>query len=360
LSVIEKAILLATIAGYAVHNFSVFDFLVSAMLLVIVMSYVSIETSSESPVLPPPGAPDIEQQVSLAAVGVIVLGLSMWFFVLSPLSSNLKLVTALTSSDVIVKRAAFESVIGTGRLGRIEAVEQFASAAAQVVVSPDLDQNSKMTFFTAALMAVNKEIDRTPTNVRMLMFRGTMEASAALFDQAVITFERMKELAPNRQDNLDQLAQVYQARKADGDLQKALDVSKHAYELSPNDTDAEFTYAVSLVYLDKLDEADALIKKVTDSQGSLSSRQSSEVFEAYKYVGEYGRIAEILEPVSLERPDDVTINISLAAAYLQNGQNQKAIAVLERFLANITDEDLKQQVKAVIAAIKAGKTDIFQ
>lgn len=360
ISVPERALLFATIIGYAVHNFAVFDFLISSMLLVIVLSYISGVSGTEEIHSVSAVQIDTEKTSVFVGAGVVALGFASWFFVFSPLSANAKLVTGITSPDVVVRANALESVIGTGRTGKTEATEQFASVASQVLISPDLPDEVKVMFVNRAMAAVNAEIDRSPTNVRTLMFRATLQATGGALDQAIATLERMRELAPRRQDNLDQLAQIYMLRRAEGDIQKALEVSKLAYDLSPEDREAIYFYALALIYSGKSAEAEPLLQKVIELQESLTTRQSSDLFEAYKYVGNYSKLAEILEPIAEQKPDDITINVSLAAAYLQLGNRAKSIVVLERLLAHTSDESIKIELQALIAAIRAGKNPLIE
>lgn len=356
-SLVERAVLLAIIAGYITHNLFVFDFLVSAMLFVMILAYVSARSprfgSGEIEAIhAQPARSDVEPAaIILAAVGLVA---TLWTVVAPTISGASGMITAVSTPYIDEKQVLFEGIIAERKTGYTEAIEQFVVSAIQVAGTAELPQEARTAYVTAAQTAINAEIDRVPNNVRMLMFRGALESRLGMNDAAVATFERMAELAPRRPNNLEMLVDAYQTRGTAEDTAKARELSMFIYELAPNNLESIIAYARILILDKKIAEAEELLAPYD----LYAEGKGTALFSAYQAVGRFDRVATILERYLADKPGDLELTYSLAATYFQGGNKQKAIETLQTFLASTTDAEVRKNVEAIIAAIRAGKNPV--
>lgn len=356
-SLVERAVLFAIIAGYITHNMFVFDFLVSAMLFVMILAYISARS-------PRFGSDEIESihaqpmraDVEPAAVALAVVGLCVviWVVTVPTISGASKMIDASSTPYVDVKQSIYEEIIAERKTGYTEAVEQFVISSMQVVGTAELPEDIRRGYVTSAQKAINDEIDRVPDSVRMLMFRGALELRLGQNDAAVSTFEKMAELAPRRPNNLEMLIDAYQTRATPDDIAKARVLAAFIYELAPGNLDSVIAYARTLVLDKKVDEADALLAPYD----LYAEGKGTSLFSAYQAIGRFDRVAEILTRYLADKPGDKDLTYSLAATYFQGGEKQKAIATLQTLLASTTDAQIRADVESLITAIRTGKNPI--
>jgi O-antigen ligase/tetratricopeptide (TPR) repeat protein len=356
-ALIERAVLLAIIAGYLTHNMFVFDFLVSAMLFIMILAYVSARSprfgSAEIHVVQAqPARADVEP----AAVALAVVGLcaTVWITVVPIISGASGMITAMSTPYVDEKQAIFEQIIAERKTGYTEAIEQFVVSAIQIAGTIELPEDIRSGYVAAAQKAINEETDRVPDSVRMLMFRGVLESRLGQTDVAIGTFERMATLAPSRPNNLEMLIDAYQTRAKPEDLTKARMLAAYVYNLAPNNLESVIAYARTLILDKKVEEAEALLAPYD----LYAEGKGTALFSAYQTIGRFDRVAAILERYLADKPGDMELSYSLAATYFQGGQKQKAIVTLQALLASTTDAEARTNIEALIAAIRVGKNPI--
>jgi O-antigen ligase/cytochrome c-type biogenesis protein CcmH/NrfG len=356
-SLVERAILVGIIAGYITHNMFVFDFLVSAMLFVMILAYISARS-------PRFGSAEIESNqtkvvradVEPAAVALAVVGLcvTVWVVVVPTMSGASGMIAAISTPYVDEKQALFEEIIAERKTGYTEAVEQFVVSAIQVAGTAELPEEIRNGYIASAQQAINDEIDRVPDSVRMLMFRGALQSRLGQTDAAVSTFERMAELAPHRPNNLEMLVDAYQTRGTPDDMTKARVLAAYIYALAPDNLESVIAYARTLIVDKKVAEAEALLAPYD----LYMEGKGTALFSAYQTIGRFDRVAEILERYLADKPGDTELTYSLAATYFQGGQKQKAIETLQTLLASTTDAKVRADVESLITAIRTGKNPI--
>jgi len=356
-ALVERSVLLAIIAGYITHNMFVFDFLVSAMLFVMVLAYISARSprfgSAEiESIHAQPARADVEPAaVALAVVGLCV---TVWVVIAPTMSGASGMITAISTPYVDEKQVLFEGIIAERKTGYTEAVEQFVVSAIQVAGTAELPEDVRNGYIASAQQVINNEIDRVPDNVRMLMFRGALESRLGQNDAAISTFERMAELAPRRPNNLEMLIDAYQTRGTPDDVTKARQLAAFIYELAPDNLESIIAYARTLILDKKVTEAEALVAPYD----LYMEGKGTALFSAYQAIGRFDRVAEILERYLADKPGDMELTYSLAATYFQGGEKQKAIATLQTLLASTTDAEVRANVESLITAIRTGKNPI--
>jgi tetratricopeptide (TPR) repeat protein len=335
----------------------VFDFLVSAMLFIMILAYVSARSPRfGSDEIDVPHAKPARTDVEPAAVALAVVGLcaTVWIAVVPAISGANGMITAMSTPYVDEKQAIFEQIIAERKTGYTEAIEQFVVSAIQIAGTIELPEDIRSGYVAAAQKAINEETDRVPDSVRMLMFRGVLESRLGQTDVAIGTFERMATLAPSRPNNLEMLIDAYQTRAKPEDLTKARMLAAYVYNLAPNNLESVIAYARTLILDKKVEEAEALLAPYD----LYAEGKGTALFSAYQTIGRFDRVAAILERYLADKPGDMELSYSLAATYFQGGQKQKAIVTLQALLASTTDAEARTNIEALIAAIRVGKNPI--
>ena len=262
----ERAILTGLLAGYFIHNITVFDNVTSYILFALVLGYIVHRERSASHAAP------LFAQVKLSAkslpivagiCGVLALG-SVWFVNANAYAANLDIISGLSVSSAASlpqNLAAFQDAIGYGTYGTQEAREQLAQismsvAQAQVPVS------TKESFVTVAVQQLDLQAQASPLDARFPLFAGTLLALGGDFKDATTELARAHQLSPDKQTILFALGQVAQAQ---GDSATALQYFQTAYQLDTQDTDARTYYAAALVAAGRTADARALLAQVMTS-----------------------------------------------------------------------------------------------
>lgn len=350
---VEQAVLIAIIVAYVIHNIFVFDYLLSAVALMLVAAYVqsrsAVVQSRPKPVDTPVQS---DEYFALTVLSLATL-IGAYLINVPALRTSVYVTQAMSAQDIREKTELFEKAIASGVIGRSEAVEQFTIASMGVARAQNIPDQAKLEFRDVAGKALAQEVAAHPDNVRTLTFYGSFLLNWGDSERAVEVFERARALAPRRQANLMTLSSAYSIV---GRTAEAVEVAKVAYELQTDYDAARLQYVAALIGNAQSAEANALITEEDKTNPEL--RQ--DLIGAYLRVKQYAPIIELLKPAVAANPSNIQDAISLSAAYLENKQRPQAIAVLVELKKYITDENIMKDLDSFIASIRAGKDPIVR
>jgi tetratricopeptide (TPR) repeat protein len=288
-SYVEKSLLTGLVFAYFIHNFFVFDHLVSYILFFSVLAYV--HSRSEGPLL---WNREVSRDVLTAGVvptvAILVL-LSLYFLNLKPIQANTSLINALNYMQVDGQEAqavvSLKEAYQRSALGRSEVVEHITTEGLDILESgiPVKDKNS---FFEFARTSVRAQADEFPREARLQIIAGTFLASTGKFDEAKIYFDRAREVMPNKQIIYFQSGSSYVYQK---DYVKALQEFKIAYDLAPGYSEARIIYLVGAIYVGDKNLETQLIGELTERQYIFEDR----ILSAYYDSGRMGDTIRILK-----------------------------------------------------------------
>ncbi len=140
------------------------------------------------------------------------------------------------------------------------------------------------------------------------------------------------------------------ARAEAGDAAGAAEAFRTSYGLDKN---AKASYGLARALFDQKTYPEALdmvrASIATDNQQAVSYNLEGAILNALGRPGE--AIPSFRTALSLA-PEDVTIRINLGLAHVNNGENEKGLAELEKALPKIQDPVLKARVEEYIKALK--------
>lgn len=355
----ERILLTGLLAGYLFQNLFVFDNIVSYILFFTVLAYVHsrIVRTQETFFSSKRAAPPLVLSVTI--ITFVFFGVGVYLINIRPALANQALIQGIIpqqpkekSEDFArIRNAGFVRSIGYNTLGTGEAREQYAQFAGRVLANQEISQETRVAILTNAVDEMRKQVAEYPDDARYRMFLGSLLSSGGDTQGAIAEFTKARELSPNKQQLLMELAQVYQQAKNDIESEKVI---KEAYELDPTNPSVAEVYAFMFLLDGKQAEAEKILVPIYGDIAAPDARFVNYFLEK----GDNTHLILSLKRYAEENASDIQLQFSLAAAYFQTGDKEHAVTQLEdigeRFPEHAT------QTRALIVEIKAGRNPLQQ
>jgi len=346
----DKVILTALLIAYFIHNIFVFDSITSYILFFAVLAFVNIHDRKNF--FSPFFYKHFKETDYIAVgsiVGLIVGGMSIYYFAFVPYISSTTLINALkyqnyalnNSSPTVVFTGvldSFKKVIALNGPGTSEAREQLIQGVSNVANSAILSGDQKIAYINLTNDEMKKQILETPNDARYYLFYGSFLAQLQpmnpniSIDQVLSYLTKAHDLSPQKQGMLFQIGGVYVNNKQ---YAKALEVLKQAYDLENNNPQAKLLYVVALVYNNNNSLADQVLAPLRGS----SLITDSNLLKAYLDTNQKGKILVILQE-----------KLALAEQYAKSGRKDEAIVMIKDVMS--VNPAFKTQGDALISQIQ--------
>lgn len=344
-SLTEKAVLIGLLAGYFVHNFFVFDNLISYILFFSLLAYLH-NLNSERILFNYDKVVGDKKYFVVAPIIVVVMFGSIYFVNAKGYLTAYNLLEALRpQGNINVNLENYQKALSYESFGNQEVREQLGQFAIQVA-SADTTKETKQGVADFAFAEMLKEIERDPNNARTEVIAGTLLSSFGAYDDALPHFMRANELSPNKQSILFMVGTILQLQEKS---EEALVYYKQAYELDKSFKDATAYYAANAIRLGDQELADGILMETFGTVLVDNPR----IIQAYYDTKQYSKLVKILEFAVENRPNELQNYLSLAASYLDMGNSAKAITVLQKAIE--INSDFKEQGEYYISEIRAGR-----
>ncbi len=348
-SIAEVSVLSGLILAYAIHNIFVFDSLTSYMILFAGLAWLVTESSNpnhqEEPLINERGS-----KIAAVIFGVAAM-VSLWWAVIVPWRGAQLLVETLNTGDPVSKLDYFNQAVDWGGPGQVEVREQLIQQSGFLLAAPAALAAEAQTLIDSEM---KKEIDRSPTNVRALLFYGSYLRINKRAAEAIPYLERAVELSPTKQMILFEL--VY-ALDGAGRKTEALAVARKAYELAPKFRTAAEIYATWLGRTGQQDEARKILASLpVELSENLDLDEVNRQINSFIAAERYDLAASLWQKVVDEHPQNAEYRFRLAAARLLNGEKNKSIEELQAAVK--IEPRLSKQVEFLISEIRAGRNPI--
>ncbi|MDD2935328.1 MAG: O-antigen ligase family protein [Candidatus Pacebacteria bacterium] len=344
-SLIEKAVLIGLLAGYFVHNFFVFDNLISYILFFSLLAYLHSLNSGRILFNYDKAIGDKKYFVAMPVIVVVMFG-SIYFVNTKGFLTSFHLLEALRpQGNINVNIENYQKALSYESFGNQEVREQLGQFAIQVA-SADTTTEIKQGVADFAFAEMLKEIERDPNNARTEVITGTLLSSFGAYDDALPHFMRAIELSPNKQSILFMVGTILQLQERGEEAQVYY---KQAYELDKTFKEAAAYYSANAIRLGDQELADEILM---EAYGTVLV-DSPRIIQAYYDTKQYSKLIKILEFTVENRPNDLQNHLSLAASYLDIGNREKSIEVLQKAIE--INPEFKEQGEYYINEIKAGR-----
>lgn len=267
-SVIEKAIWTGFLAAYFIFNLFVFDNIVSYIIFVFVLAYITWKGYESQNIKE---VKLTTSQTNAIAFAIALTALVIFFFlVYKPWVTAKTLIQAMQYSEAALvaptdaqAQAWSQQFIGTPYtkttlldlakekfdqatqfpLGRTEAREQLAQKLITILGNQSVSNEDKNVWVKFTLEQLSDELKRDPKNPRMHQLVGSLLLQLGQTKEAINYLDLAQVLSPKKQLIMFDRSVAYQMV---GDYEKALEISKEAYELNTNFFTARARYMLAL------------------------------------------------------------------------------------------------------------------
>ncbi|MBP9855809.1 MAG: O-antigen ligase family protein [Candidatus Pacebacteria bacterium] len=239
------------LVSYMVHNFFVFDNLVSYFLFLSVIGYIHYLTLAEAPPLAPRW--EVGMRGSVVASIIILIGLVVTFNLINvrPIKTGMAIIDALSplpaeitpEQSLNIRGNLFMKAVTGSYLGRAEAREQLMQMAAGVAADPNVKEEQKMALLQFTASQLDAQTKDTPQDARPYLFLGNFLLSFSNYQEALVYLQRALELSPQKHAVLFALGW---AELKSGQVEQGLARLKATAEMSPDYPAAVETYRLGL------------------------------------------------------------------------------------------------------------------
>lgn len=277
----ERAVITGLLVGYFIHNIFVFDNLISYILFVIVLAYITMRSSTH--LVPHTGkhvSADAIKMIWAPIVAIALVG-TLYYVNYRPLLVNALVIEALDVNRLAqtnpitevlrIQQEALVKAVGMNTLGSTEAREQFSQIVlrmGQINLPEGTTAEDRQAYGVALntlVQAARKDITESlpmyEDNARMLSIFGMFYNGIGDGATAEQILSLAHSIAPNKQLISFDLTRAYLIQNK---FSEAYALSKETYKLVPQYKDAQKWYLLSAAYAGTYKDARADI--VADGQ----------------------------------------------------------------------------------------------
>ncbi len=344
-----KAVLIGLFVAYFVHNFTVFDNVISYLLFFTLLAYIHSLTAVHDDVVVSrvPASPLGPYQYGASIATVIVMVWVVYAVNVPAIQANLTLLHAIDPRGGGEPQLQyFKDAIALDTFGTPETREQLLQEAIRQLRNDKTSEEVKKQFALLAEQEMKQQIALVPDDARYHVFLGSYYNQLGQFDLGLQELTKAQQLSPKKQSILMEIGNVYLNKK---EYSQALAHFKTAYELDPRNESALTIYAAALVYAGKTAESDALLQ----AHFGATTVVDSVLVNAYAATKQYDRLIALWKDRIKQEPANGQLYVSLAASYLAAGERQNAIAQLQKAIE--VNPQFKEQGEFYIKEIRAGR-----
>jgi tetratricopeptide (TPR) repeat protein len=312
--------------GYITHNLVVFDNIVSYIFFVVLLAYVHSRVARPiAAVQAYKLSPVVVTQV-VAPTVVLVMGAVVYLVNVPAILAAQGIIDALRTNDLNERYAIFDSTLTRGSFAQQEIVEQFVQQAITIARTPNVDEDIRVRFLTRAETEIQRQITTKPGDARLHVFAASFYRSTGQNEKAGAELATARTLSPRKQWIILQQG-AHQLTMQNNEA--ARDFFAEAFFLDEEFVDAREYYVASLFLTGATSTGRALIE---EAGAAFFDRiaESDFAVNAVNVSGERLFAIELFERRVALTPTVAQTWASLAFLYYQNGENDKAIEVLNR------------------------------
>ncbi len=346
-TVIERGLLIGLLVGYLVHNFFVFDNIVSYIFYATILAFIHTRLATPMPVVNAWKIdPRVVDQVAVPIIGVALVA-TVYFVNVPGIQASSDIIHAFSTKDPSTMLKEFDLALSRGSFADQEIREQMTRQVQSIAGSKDVPEEVKKRARDRVEEELLKQIEETPGDARVHVFISSFYRMTGQVDKAIEQLDIARKLSPKKQQIIFEqgLAQLQKQ-----DFAKAVVFFKEAYDLAPDYPDARVYYAVGAIYAGQLGIVDEVIN--TDSLKSTFANNDLAVQAAYT-AKMYDLLKEMFTRRVEENPTDTQVRVNLAFILNESGDTQGAVEVLTQAGKDIPS--FAAQSEQFIASLLAGK-----
>ncbi|MCA9361411.1 O-antigen ligase family protein [Candidatus Kaiserbacteria bacterium] len=346
-NVLERAVILGLLVAYLLHNFVVFDNIISyifyGVLLAIVHMHVARPISRVEQF-------SLDKKIvgQVVAPIILVATIATVYFVNIPsyLAAG-DLIDALRAPTVRDSLIGYNTALKRDGFGNQEIIEQLVQKAVAVARNPEIPAEERQMIIQRAELELLRLIDEKPGDARLHVFLSNLYRAIGAFDKAREQSAISRSLSPNKPSMAIEQGII---ELQTGNNEAARDFFKEAYDLEPRYSQAKILYAAMLASLGDESEARTVLATDEDMLDFVNSEFALSIAEQGQA---YGLIAEAYQIKVNENPTKAQNWASLAFTYYKQGDNKKAIETLRAGQKAVPA--FEKQATCIISNLETGK-----
>ncbi|PIP74000.1 MAG: hypothetical protein COW88_00285 [Candidatus Lloydbacteria bacterium CG22_combo_CG10-13_8_21_14_all_47_15] len=348
LSVVERSILTGLLAAYFAHNFFVFDNIVSYILFFSFLGYMTSvghrvrAAETDATIIEPPS--HVASSI-VASIVIASLMFSIYFINIRGVLAAQTLLRAISQQETVDGNFALFKKATSYHYATQEVREQLLRFASDVGRA-NIPQETKNEILTYAVNEMAKQIQIQPNDTRLLLFYGSFMDQLGQREQAIELLTEARRTSPGKQLVWIGLGNTYLNQ---GDYETMIEVFREGYELETTNQRMHLAYAIGAIYADRRDIEKELLTE--DFETYYIWRDA--VVNAYASQKRFPELVAIWEKRVSAQPDNAQYNLSLGAAYAQNGEFRKAIGQIQKTIE--LNPDFKETGEYYISELRAGR-----
>jgi len=329
----ERIALTAALAGYAVHNFFVFDNLYSYVYFFAILALVDSQVGR--PFRRLEEIPELSEAAGTAYALPIAAAVALaviWTVNVSGMRVAANLITAISPSSAGIETniAAFDTLAARPAFAGQEVREQLISFASSVARSSGATNEQKQHIVSLAITEMQKQVDAYPLDARGRLQLAYAYRTAGDDENALKEVQAAAALSPKKEQIL---IQEGAAAWDLGDVQAAREAFSAAYALGPQFPDLAAYAAVGNIVAGDIQSADEILRAAYGT----TAVDSDILAVAYYRTENWPRLISLWKLRTEKEGAPVESWFSLAAAYYTAGDSARAIMTLNKAVALYPD-----------------------
>ncbi len=352
-SVPEKGLLAGLFVGYAIHNFFVFDNLVSYIFFFMTLAWLhsvyAYQNDIDVRVIGRVDEP-LGERVIAGAILVVALA-GAWALNVNGIARAQAFLDAIRADQAEQNYTKaftiYSNLIPSAWLGTYEMREQLAQMTVRAhALAPGAGILPALTDYAEAQLL--ESVAEDPLNTRHLAFLGYMNLALKEYEDARMYTEEALAINPTRQIFLNDLGEIYIGLKKPDE---AVGAFKRAYDADMTNTEALARYAGMLMQTGRMNEAEQVLREYGGGAGAPLAVWAT----AYKAGMAWEKLRTLYQTIIDDGNAPADAYVSLSYVLLKQGNRAGSVAALEKVL-ELFPSDYDGQIEEMISAIEAGKT----
>ena len=352
--------LISTLAAYMIHNFFIFDTSANYLMFFLVLGFINFlaidkkqTVDGERSRLRP------RNNLSPSIIGLFlafIVAVLIYKFEIVPARANYTTTRAIVASwnkDNDLAFEKFKEAMSYDTFGKYDIRHRYGQYILERTNGlSEVDEKNKGRLFTAIenikKNAEESRLDYLPYLYisRLYIMLGKGDPASVYNDLALENSLKALEISPTFVRTYYEIAQAYLNKK---DYQKAIEWFEKVVELSPEVRLSNWYLGITYAQAGQLQKGADIIEKSGYDYKS-SETDALRILDIYFKIGNFGKIAEIYESLIKLSPKNPQYHASLAAAYKEIGERDKAVKAAQAAAA--LDPTFAAEAEAFIRSLR--------
>lgn len=349
--------LISALVAYMIHNFFIFDTSANYIMFFIALGFINLLTvaSNQPPVTSSITKKPKNTLVNFAgAVLMVAVILSIYFFEVLPAKANYATTRGIVASwggDHDLAFEKFKKAMSYDTFGKYDIRHRYAQYILERGTK-QIDEKVKERLLVA-IENVKKNVEESPKDYlpylyisRSYILLGKERPNSPYNDLALENSLKALEISPTFVRTYYEVAQAYLNKK---DLPKAIEWFEKVVELNPQVPLSHWYLGITYAQAGQLRKGAEIIENSGYNYKS-NEIDASRMTEIYFKLKDFRKIAEVYEALIKLNPKDPQYHASLAVAYREIGEREKAIKEAEE--ASKIDPSFAKEAEAFIRGLR--------